>query len=62
MSEETTKLLREEGLVVVMLPDLKAKRTIFVKKVDEIIGKHTEQELKNEIQDMNRWVKLRYRK
>lgn len=46
------------GLQVVMPPELRAKRSIFIRQLDYEFGKHTAEEIKEEIETKNAWAKV----
>ena len=39
-------------------PDIKAKRTIFIRQVDLTVGRHTPDEIKTEIKKLQPWAKI----
>lgn len=50
LSSEAKKLFFNNGLVVVMPPEMKARRSVFVRKVDPYVGRHSAEEIKAEIE------------
>lgn len=45
-------------MLVLMPPELKAKRSVFVRKVDEVVGKQNAEDIKEEIERQNSWLKV----
>lgn len=50
--------LEKIGLQVLLPPEIKAKRSVFIKQVDQIIGGNTAEEIKEEIEKENEWIKV----
>lgn len=46
------------GITVITPPEIRAKRSIFIRKIEEDVGSHTEQEIKNELEDKNSWMSV----
>lgn len=46
------------GVSVILPPEIRAKRTIFVRNLDIHIGQHSQDELKQEIEEKNDWAKI----
>lgn len=57
-----TQAAKEEflkaGIIVIMPPELRAKRSIFVRQVDGEVGIHSAQELKEDIERRNTWARI----
>ena len=51
-------VLRQINLEPVLPPDVKAKRTIFIRQLDSYVGLHTGTDLKTELTKSNPWLKL----
>lgn len=58
LNNEATKELEKIGLQVMVPYEMKIKRSIFIKKLDHIIGEHSPEEIKEEIEKENRWIKI----
>lgn len=58
LSNEAEKELKKIGVFVLTPPEIKAKRSIFIRNLDYIIGQHTEEELKEELEKENDWAKI----
>lgn len=58
LSREVRNKFNDEGLIVIMPPELKARRSVFVRQVDSDVGKHTAEELKQDIELRNARLKI----
>lgn len=58
LTAEANKQFNSIGLSVFMPPEIKARRSLFARKVDHHIGKHTPTEILKEIEEKNYGVKL----
>lgn len=58
LSKDATKELERIGLLVMVPAEMKTKRSIFVKRLDNYIGEHTPEEIKEEIEKQNKWIKI----
>jgi len=50
--------LRTINLEPVLPPDVKAKRTIFLRQLDSYVGEHSGHDLMTELTKQNQWLKL----
>lgn len=50
------EVFERNGVVVITPPEIKAKRSFFIRKLQEDVGKHTAEEFKCEIEDKNSWM------
>ena len=57
-SQKATDSFKTINLTPITPPDLRAKRTIFVRQIDRYAGSHTPDEIKREIQTLNRDIKI----
>ncbi len=57
-SRKATELFRKINLTPIVPPDLRAKRTIFVRQLDRDVGSHTADELKHEITSQQSWLQI----
>lgn len=57
-SRKATELFKRINLTPVIPPDLRAKRTIFVRQLDRDVGSHTVEELKQEITSQQSWLQI----
>lgn len=55
---KSVEMFRGINLTPVVPPDLRAKRTVFVRQVDECVGSHSEEEIKEEIERSNKGFKI----
>lgn len=46
------------GLQVIIPPEMKAKRSVIIKQLDQIIGTHSAEDIKEEIENQNDWIKV----
>ena len=46
------------GITVVTPPEIRAKRSVFIRQLDSSFGKHTAEEIKTELEDKNEWAKV----
>lgn len=51
--------LERIGLSVRIPPELRARRSIFCRRIDSYVGEHTPQQLKTELEKENKWMKVR---
>ena len=57
-SPRATELFKSINLTAVIPPDLRAKRTVFVRSLDSHVGSRTEEEIKTEISKHNHSLKI----
>jgi hypothetical protein len=57
-SKKATDIFRKINLQPVIPPDLRSKRTIFVRQLDRDIGKKTPTEIKDEITRLQNWIQV----
>lgn len=50
--------LKKIGLQVVTPPEIRARRSVFVRQLDHDFGKNTAEEIKQELEDKNEWMKI----
>lgn len=58
LSKNARDELENIGLQVLIPPELKAKRSIFIKQLDQIIGAKSAEAIKEEIESQNDWIKI----
>ena len=58
LRSEMTKKFEERGYDLVAPPELRAKKTIFIRKLDRHIGDRNSDEIKTEIETQNTWAKV----
>lgn len=58
LNKNATKEMEKIGLLVLVPIEMKIKRSIFIKRLDNIIGEHTPEEIKEEIEKHNNWIKV----
>ncbi len=58
MKEEAVAMFKQHGYDVIIPPVYRARRTIFVRKLDEMILENEEKDLIQEINDKNEWAKV----
>ena len=46
------------GITVVTPPEIRAKRSVFIRQLHTSFGKHTPEEIKQELEDKNEWAKV----
>ena len=58
LSPPSVKVLNEINLQPVIPPELKSRRTVFVRQLDHSVGSRPENEIKNEIESNHDYVKV----
>ena len=58
LNSDMTKKFDNKGYDLVAPPELRAKKTVFIRKLDKHIGARDGQEIKNEIEKQNTWAKV----
>ena len=56
--KEAKKELQKIGLHLIIPPETKARKTIILKKLDQIIGANSTEDIKEEIEEANKWIKI----
>ena len=59
LSESGISVLKELNLTARIPPDVRARRSLFLRRIDAYVGAHTAQELKSELEHQNNWLKIR---
>ena len=54
-----TEDLRRINLSVKIPPEIKARRSLFCRKIDLSVGEHSPEEIRNELQRKQPWLKIR---
>lgn len=54
-----TEKLKQHNLEITIPPDIKAQRSILIRKVPEFVGRHSASELKTELQAQQDWLQIR---
>ena len=54
-----TEVLRRINLSVKIPPEIKARRSLFCREIDLSVGEHSPEEIKNELQHKQPWLKIR---
>ena len=57
-SKKATEAFHKINLTPIIPPDLRAKRTIFVRQLDRDVGSHTADEIKHEIATQQTWLHI----
>jgi hypothetical protein len=57
-SKKATELFNKINLTPIIPPDLRAKRTIFVRQLDKDVGSHSPAEIKHEITTQQNWLQI----
>lgn len=57
-SKEAKQELEKIGLQLIIPPETKARKSIILRRLDQIIGTHTAEEIKEEIEKENEWIKI----
>ena len=57
-SSTATDLFRNINLTPIIPPDLKAKRTVFIRQLDPYVGARQPDEIKTELETKNKWLKI----
>lgn len=58
LSQNGVQAFSQIGLQVLMPPEIRAQRSVFIRRLDQHFGKHTAEEMKAEIEDKNQWIKI----
>lgn len=58
LSKDAREELQKIGIQVLTPPGIKSKRTIFIRQLDYNIGSRTAEEIKDEIERVNEWLKI----
>ena len=58
LTDHAVTELSKINLQPTLPPDIKAKRTIFIRHVDLTVGRHTPDEIKAEIKKLQPWAKI----
>lgn len=58
LSNEAAVELKKIGLQVLVPFEMNIKRSIFIKRLDHIIGERLPEEIKNELEKENKWAKI----
>lgn len=58
LTNEAKKDFEHLGTQVIIPPELNAKKTIFIRRVDRRISDNTENEIKEEMERVNTWLKI----
>lgn len=58
LGKEAKKELEKLGLQVIVPPETKARRSIILRHLDQIIGTNTPEDIKAEIERENNWLKI----
>lgn len=56
LSNEAKEEFDKNGITVVTPPEIRAKRSFFMRKLEEDVGKHTPEQFVYEIEDKNPWM------
>ena len=59
LSETGIQVLRSLNISARISPEVRAKRSLFLRRVDAYVGEHTAEELKIEFEAQNAWLKIR---
>ena len=59
LSERGIEVLRKLNLNVRIPPQVRAKRSLFLRRVDAFVGSHSPEEIKAELEAQNPWLKVR---
>lgn len=57
-SKEAKGELGKLGLLVITPPETKAKRSIIIRQLDQIIGSNTPEDIKQELEKENEWIRV----
>ena len=57
MKKDTSEKLKKNGLEIQVPPELKVKRSIFMRQLDKHIGQHTAEEMEREILKNQDWIR-----
>ena len=58
LTKEAIEEFVKHGLSVIIPPEIKAKRSIFVRRLDARIGKNNAEDIKEELERVNNWMKI----
>lgn len=58
LSREGVSEMEKIGVQVIMPPEIKAQRTVFIRQLDYEFGKHSAVEMKENIENYNDWIKI----
>lgn len=59
LEEKGVALLKKHNLSVRVPPEIKARRSLFVRRVDSWVGAHTAEEIKQDLELNQPWLKIR---
>ena len=59
LEDEGVEALRTLNLCARVPPEIKAKRTLLVRKVDQWVGSHSKEDIKEELERNHAWLKIR---
>lgn len=58
-TSEAKKELDKVNLTIIAPPEMKAKRTLVIKRLESFIGSKEKDEIKKEIEEQNNWMKIK---
>lgn len=58
LSKEAKNELGKIGLIVITPPETRAKRTIILRQLDQLIGTNSAEDIKQELETENDWIKV----
>lgn len=58
LSKEAKEELQKIGLIVITPPETKARRSIIIRRLDQIIGSNSPEDIKHELEKENEWLKI----
>lgn len=58
LSAKGSKEFEKIGLQVIMPPEVRAQRSVFIRQLDKQFGEHTPDQIKQEIEFHNEWIKI----
>lgn len=56
LSNTARKEMEKHGLMIITPPEIKAKRSFFIRGMEEDVGENTADDFKNELEDKNPWL------
>lgn len=58
LSQKSIEIFDKEGIIVITPPEIKAQRSVFIRNLDYTIGQHSPEDIKDEIEGKNSWIKI----
>ena len=59
LSDKGSEVLKKLNFVARIPPEVRARRSLFLRRIDAYVGAHTAAEIKTELETQNNWLKVR---